>query len=526
MKVTSVLEMRNLDNRAVKEYGIPELILMENAGNSIFHLIQNEIKIMDKKFLILCGPGNNGGDGMVLARKIFSNKGNVKLTLLSDEVNLQGITKKNYEILKKTKIDIKNKPSLKSIKSLINKSDVIVDGMLGTGLKGNIKGLYKDVIQFLNESNKTVICVDIPSGINGDTGEVMGSAVKSNFTVTFGLPKIGNLLYPGAYHCGRLIVSHISFPPSLYEDNSLKISINELIPLKERGKDTHKGSFGKSLFISGSRKYLGAPYFSAFAFLKAGGGLSYLATPKSISSFIARKGREMVLIPLEETEAGSISLKNKRELIKFVENVDFVVLGPGLSLNDETCKLVCELTHKIKKPLLLDGDGLTAIKDNLNIIKKRKYPTILTPHPGEFGRLINKSVEEIKKNRIKFVQNYTKELKSIIVLKGAHSLVGFPNRRVFINMTGNPGMATAGSGDVLTGTIAALYGIFQSQKESEPLESATRMGVLIHGFAGDLVTKEIGEDGLVAGDILNFIPKAMKIYRENPKEIPDSIQVI
>lgn len=526
MKVASVSEMRNLDSRAVKEYGIAELILMENAGNSVFFQIQNEFKIKDKKFLILCGQGNNGGDGMVLARKIFSNKGDVKLILLSDEVKLQGITKKNYEILKKTKIDIKNEPSLKNIKSLINKSDIIVDGMLGTGLKGNIKGLYKDVIHFLNESNKTIVSIDIPSGINGDTGEVMGSAVRSNFTVTFGLPKIGNLLYPGAYHCGRLIVSHISFPPSLYEDNSLKISINEVIPLKERCEDTHKGSFGKSLFISGSRKYLGAPYFSAFSFLKAGGGLSYLATPKSISSFIARKGREIVLIPLEETESGSISLNNKKELIKFVENVDFVVIGPGLSLDDKTCKLVCELVDKIKKPLLIDGDGLTAIKDELNIIKNRKHPTILTPHPGEFGRLINKSIEEIKKNRIKLVQNYTKELKSIIVLKGAHSLIGFPDGRVFINMTGNPGMATAGSGDVLTGTIAALYGIFQSQKNLSPIDSAVKMGVLIHGFAGDLAIREVGVDGLVAGDILKFIPKAMKIYRKNPEEIPDSITVI
>lgn len=526
MKVTSVSEMKKLDIRAVEEYGIAELILMENAGNSIFYVIKNEFKIKNKKFLILCGQGNNGGDGMVLARKILSNKGDVKLILVSDEKKLKGITRKNYEILKKTKIDIQNKPSLKNIKSLINKSDIIVDGLLGTGLKGNLKGLYKDVIHLLNKSNKTVVSIDIPSGINGDTGDVMCIAVRSNLTVTFGLPKIGNLLYPGAYYCGKLIVSHISFPPSLYEDNSLKISINELIPLKERGKDTHKGSFGKSLFISGSRKYLGAPYFSAFSFLKAGGGLSYLGTPKSISSFIARKGRELVLIPLEETDSGSISLNNKKELIKFTESVDFIVLGPGLSLDDETCKLVCELTDKIKKPLLIDGDGLTAIKDDLNIIKKRKFPTILTPHPGEFGRLINKSIDEIKKNRIRLIQNYTKELKSIIVLKGAHSLIGFPDGRVFINLTGNPGMATAGSGDVLTGTIAALFGIFRSQKESTPLDSAVRMGVLIHGFAGDLSSRKVGEDGLVAEDILKFIPKAMKIYRENPEEIPDSIRVI
>lgn len=526
MKVTSVSEMKSLDNRAVKEYGIPELILMENAGNSVFYVIQKEFGIKDKKFLILCGSGNNGGDGMVVGRKILSNGGKVVLVLLSDEVNLKGITKKNYEILRNSGIEIRNKPHLKNIESLIKESDIIVDGMLGTGLRGNLEGTYREVIQLVNNSDKPIVSIDIPSGVNGDTGEIMGEALKSDFTITFGLPKIGNVLYPGAECCGKLIVSHISFPPTLYEDNSLKISINELIPLKERGKDTHKGSFGKVLFISGSKKYLGAPYFSAQSFLKAGGGLSYLATPKSISSFIASKGSEIVLFPQEETGSGSISYNNKRELLNFIDNVDFVVLGPGLSLENETCKLVRELGDKIKKPLLIDGDGLTALKDHLSIVKNRKYPTILTPHPGEFGRLINKNIEEIKKNRIKIIMDSAKEYDCIIVLKGAHSLIGCPDGRIFVNITGNPGMATAGSGDVLTGTIAALFGIFQNQKETSALEYGIRMGVLIHGYSGDLASKEIGEDGIIAGDILRHVPKAMKIYRENPEEIPDSISVI
>lgn len=526
MKVTTVSEMKSLDQRAVKEFGIPELILMENAGNSVFYVIQKELGIKGKKFVVLCGSGNNGGDGMVVARKIYSNGGNVTLILLSDKKNLKGITKKNYEILSNIGIDILNKPSFKDIKKKVKESDIIVDGMLGTGLKGDLRGLYREVILLVNSAKKTVVSIDIPSGINGDTGEIMGIGVRSDLTITFGLPKIGNLVYPGYEHCGKLFVSHISFPPSHYEDDSLKISINEPIPLKERGKDTNKGSFGKALFISGSKKYLGAPYFSALSFLKAGGGLSYLATPKSISSFIANKGSEIVFLPQEETDSGSISYDNKKELLEFSETVDFVIVGPGLSLGNETQRLVRELADKIKKPLLIDGDGLTAIKDSLNIIKNRALPTILTPHPGEFARLIDKSIEEIKRNRIKIVRDSAKKYNCIIVLKGAHSLIGYPDERIFINMTGNPGMATAGSGDVLTGTIAALFGLFKNKEQTVSIEEAVRMGVLIHGFAGDLASIEIGEDGVIAGDILKSLPPAMKIYRNNPDNIIKNISII
>jgi NAD(P)H-hydrate epimerase len=526
MKIAKVQEMKNLDRRAVIEFGIPEILLMENAGNAVFFAIQNEIGVKGKKFLIICGSGNNGGDGMVVARKLHSNGGFVTLILLSDEEKLSGITKENYEIASRIGIEILKTPSIKEIGNIIKESDVIVDGILGTGLSGKVKGIYKEVIQLLNNSTKRVVSIDIPSGINGDTGEIMGVAVKSNWTVTFGLPKIGNIEYPGFEYCGKLFISHISFPPSLYEDNSLKVSINEPILLPRREKDTHKGSFGKVLFIAGSRNYLGAPYFAALSFLKAGGGLSYLATPKSISSFIANRGSEIVLIPGEETRSGSIAINNLDELLEFSEKVDFVVVGPGLSLDEETKELVLQLTQMIEKPLLLDGDGITAIKGHLDIVKDRNNPTILTPHPVEFGRLINKGTDEIKKNRIDIVQSAAKVFDCILVLKGAHSLIGYPDGGAFINMTGNPGMATAGSGDVLTGTIAALYGILHNAKEKMAVDKAVRLGVLIHGLAGDLASTEIGEDGVIAGDILRFLPEAMDIYRNNPEEIDIIPEVI
>ncbi|GAH68260.1 unnamed protein product, partial [marine sediment metagenome] len=266
--------------------------------------------------------------------------------------------------------------------------------------------------------------MDIPSGINGNTGEVMGIAVKAAYTTTFGLPKIGNMLYPGYEHCGKLYVSHISFPPSLYNADSIKVEVNNPVELPQRNKNAHKGDFGEVLFIAGASSYLGAPYFSALSFLKAGGGYSRLATPKSISSFLANKGSEIIFVPQKETPSGSIALENKDELLKLSEKVDMVVIGPGVSLNEETQELVRELASEIQKPLLIDGDGITAIARDTEIIKKRKAKTILTPHHGEMSRITKMEIGEINKNRIEVLQRTAKELNAIIVLKGAHSLIG------------------------------------------------------------------------------------------------------
>ena len=294
----------------------------------------------------------------------------------------------------------------------------------------------------------------------------------------------------------------------MQDSDHLKIATNDPKPIPARNKDTHKGSYGKVLFLAGSSNYLGAPYFAALSFLKAGGGLSYLATPASLAAFIGNKGSEIVFVPLKSTNSGSISLENKQQLLQFSENVDMVVIGPGLSLNNETQTLVRELSAEIRKPLLIDGDGITAIANDWECIKKRKAPTILTPHLGEMARIVGQNIEDISNNKINVLQNTAQELNAMIVLKGAHSLIGYPDKRVFINLSGNPGMATAGSGDVLTGTIAAMFGL------GFPIENAVRMGVFMHGFSGDLAAKDKGEDGLIASDIMDQLPASLKIYRE------------
>ena len=517
MKVSRVDEMRNLDRRATEEFGITQDLLMENAGQAVYFVILKEFGIRNRKFAVFCGIGNNGGDGLVVARKIHSNGGEATIFLLGDEAKFTGAAKRNFEIVSKVPIEISKISSIDSIKSAVLHSDAIVDAIFGTGLDREISGIYKDVIQMINESKKTVFSVDIPSGINGDTGEEMGTAVKADYTITFGLPKIGNMLYPGYDHCGKLYGSHISFPPSLYTSDSIKVEINSPIELPKRDKNAHKGSFGEVLFIAGASSYFGAPYFSALSFLKAGGGYSRLAAPISISPFLATKGSEIVFVPQKETPSGSIALENKDELLELSERVDMVVMGPGLSLNEETQELVRELASKIKKPLLIDGDGITAISTNMEIIKKRKSETILTPHLGEMSRITKMEISEISKNKIEVLQRTAKEFDAMIVLKGAHSLIGYPDKPVFINLSGNPGMATAGSGDVLTGAIAAMFGL------GLPLGYAVRTGVFIHGFSGDLAAKDKGEDGITAQDIMDYLPATMKRYREDFHKISENL---
>lgn len=509
MKIAHVLEMRQLDKQASEQYGIAEELLMENAGEAAYFTILKNSGIQGKKFVIFCGGGNNGGDGFVVARKLHSNGGKVTVFLLGMSSKFKGAAKLNYDIAVKLNLDIQPVKEIPPVKTTVAHCDVIVDAIFGTGLTRKVSGNYKEIIELINASQKPVYSLDIPSGVHGDTGQIMGTAVQAHHTIAFGLPKIGNLLYPGFELGGRLHVTHISFPPSMTESDSLKIAANELAPLPPRNPDGHKGRFGKVLFIAGSANYLGAPYFAAQSFLKAGGGLAFLAAPETVTPFIAAEGHEIIFVPQKATPAGSLRKINLSSLLEFSQKADMVVMGPGLSLHEETQSLVQSFATEIDKPLLLDGDGLTAAAANLTCIKNRSAATILTPHIGEMARITQKTVAEISADKITILQNSTQNLNAVIVLKGAHSLIGLPDGQVFVNLSGNAGMATAGSGDVLTGTIAALYGL------GLPLQQAVCCGVFVHGYAGDLAAQTLGEDGMVASDILAHLPAAMKNYRSN-----------
>jgi NAD(P)H-hydrate epimerase len=478
----------------------------------VYSVLLNEFGIKGRRFLVFCGLGNNGGDGFVVARKIHSNGGAVKVFVLGDPARFQGAAKINCDIVSRLPIQVQQIESIETVETDVAHCDAIVDAILGTGITRDVEGLYRDVIECINRSGKTVFSVDIPSGIHGDTGQVMGTAVRADHTVTFGLPKIGNMLFPGYELGGRLYVSHISFPPSMTAADSLKVAINHALQLPPRSKNAHKGSLGQVLFIAGAAGYYGAPYFAALSFLRAGGGYSRLAAPRSITPFIANKGSEIVFLPQDETSAGSIALENKSALLELSRRMDMVVLGPGLSLEAETQQLARELAAEIEKPLLIDGDGITAIRQDTQMIKNRKAETILTPHLGEMARITGMDVSEIDTSKVDVLQHTARALKATVVLKGAHSLIGYPDERVFINMSGNPGMATAGSGDVLAGTIAAMFGLGLS------LQDAVRQGVFVHGLAGDLAADDKGEDGITAQDILDYLPPAVRAVREGLDE--------
>jgi NAD(P)H-hydrate epimerase len=513
MKVCRSAEMRQMDKQATSKYKIPPEILMENAGEAVYTVIQKEFGIEGKKFAVLCGPGNNGGDGLVIARLLHSRGGEVTVLLLADKAKYQGAAKLNLEILEKYPVEIKIITSVKQITKVLEETDIIVDALLGTGLDRPVSGLLCQAITAVNTSGKKVIAVDIPSGISGDNGQPMGCAVQADITVTFGLPKIGNLLYPG-YACGgKLFVSHISFPRPLFESDDIKVEIAPPVRLPERKPDTNKMDYGPALVIAGAANYYWAPHASAYSFMKSGGGYVYLACPKSMAASIARKGRVIVIQPQAETAAGSIALSNKDNLLKLAERVKMVIIGPGMSLNAETQELVRLLITKIDRPLLIDADGLTALAGHAEIVKKRKSPTILTPHMGEMARITGLDKAEIEKDKVGVLQTAAQKLNAYIVLKGAHSLTGCPDGRVFINYSGDTegksGMATAGSGDVLNGTIAAIFCLGLN------IEDAVKTGVFIHGLSGDLAAKKKGPDGMTAEDVLNTLPDAVKYYREN-----------
>ncbi len=513
MKVCTVEEMRAMDRTAIGTYGIPGEILMENAGEAVYFVILSELGVAGKRFLILAGGGHNGGDGLVTARKLNSSGGQVQVLLLSDPSKYDDAPRLHLAMVEKAGLSLAVKPPVEGIRDAIGRCDVIVDAMLGTGISREVGGVYREVIEAVNASGKPVVAIDIPSGVDGNTGRIWGTAIKADFTVTFGAPKRGNLLYPGAAWGGRLFVCRISFPPQLSGRDEVTVEINQPAPLPPRRPDGHKGSFGDALFVAGASGYFGAPAFSALAMLKAGGGYARLAAPRSVVPHLAAIAPEIVYAPQPETLAGTLSLEGFDGLVQLAQKVDFVVVGPGLSLDDETQQLARRLVQSVERPLLMDGDGLTAIAMETDIVLRRTAPTILTPHLGEMARLTGRTIADIAADPIPILQETTAGLDAFIVLKGAHSLIGTPDGRVFINVSGNSALATAGSGDVLTGTIAAMSGL------GLDVEAAVKAGVFLHGLAGDLAAGASGADGVTARTVLETLPRAVASYRTGYEEL-------
>lgn len=507
MKVSSVAQMRQMDRMAIEQEGIPELLLMESAGLASMQVMARHYaargSFAGQRWLVLCGVGNNGGDGLVVARHLCSRGASVQILLLGDSSRFGEAAATNLAIVQRMALPIEQVTAVSVVQAQLSCCDGVVDALLGTGISRPVEGLLAQVIEAVNDSGKPVVSLDIASGVNGDAGRVMGCAIRAERTVTFGLPKMGNLLYPGFALGGQLSVSHIGFPPRLYTSDALQVATNDPVVLPPRNVEGHKGTFGDTLVIAGAGSYYGAPYFSAAASMKAGGGYTRLATPASVVPVVAARASELVFLPQAETSERSLAHRSQAHLLEFAAKMDFVVLGPGTSTHGETQALLRELITAIDKPLLIDGDGITAVSGRPELLRERKAPTVLTPHMREFTRLTGLEMAIVEQDRVAALRKACEELRSVIVMKGAHSLIGYPDGRVTINLSGNSGMATAGSGDVLTGTIAGMAGL------GLPFDEAVRMGVFVHGLAGDIAAAKVGEDGMTAQDILEALPSAV-----------------
>lgn len=520
MKIVSSEQMRVLDNKAISE-GTAGIELMERAGTGLVAVLQKEITdIVKKKVVVFVGKGNNGGDGLVVARKLKGLRDQVRVILLAEEEEMREDTKTNLTRARGADIDIipLKDLSTEKIKEEIFRSDIIVDAIFGTGFSGVIGDMAKDTIEAINNSKKYVVACDIPSGVNGNTGEVEGPCVDSDLTVTFAYPKKGLFLYPGYRFVGNIRAVDIGIKdeesPSRW--NMLTSSeIKEILP--KRRKDAHKKSFGHVLILAGSSGMTGAATLACQGALKVGAGLVTLGIPESLNTIMEVKITEAMTLPLPETEEKSLRAKGVGEILDFIERrkVDVLVIGPGLSTNRSTGKLVKKILKKVDLPCILDADGINLLASEATLAKA-KAKIIITPHPGELGRLLGKKAEEIQRERIRHAFQFSEENNLVCVLKGYQTVVT-KGEDVFINPLGNPGMASGGSGDVLSGMIGGLVGqlrLLETEKKNSLL-SAAICGVYLHSLAGDLARREKGEMSLIASDIVEKIPGAVREVLEN-----------
>lgn len=504
--VVTAQEMAFLDNMTVEESGIPGLILMENAGRGIAEIVFKKLgDPADKCIHIFCGPGNNGGDGYVVARWLINHRAKVSVFLLADPEKITGDALAHLQILRALGHEpfrIKSAADLPS-----EKSDVIVDAMLGTGVQGRLKELYACVVEHINAQKALIIAVDIPTGVNADNGAVIGEAVRADVTATLALLKRGLLFTPGREYCGKVKIVDISMPLVLIEKNHPQVywveaeDVRPLLP--KRSPNAHKNQCGQVALVAGSRGFTGAAALAGEASLRAGAGLSYLLIPADLTAVMEAKLTEVITVPMPDND-GYLSISSLPLILEQVEHKTAVALGPGLGRQPVACELVRQLLQTLAKPLVLDADGLNACVGQTHLFREYNGELILTPHVGELSRLIGLSTSEIASDCIQIAKKYAVEWQCTLVLKGGPTVTACADGRVCVNSTGNAGMATAGTGDVLAGIIVGLLAQGLSTTD------AAVAGVYVHGLAGNLAKKRCGELGMIAGDVLRQLPYALR----------------
>jgi ADP-dependent NAD(P)H-hydrate dehydratase / NAD(P)H-hydrate epimerase len=512
LAIVTTKEMQELDRRATAEYGIPSLLLMEHAGGETAREMGAAFPALSRgRALVLCGRGNNGGDGFVVARHLLGRGIRVETFLLARREDVKGDARVNLEILEKlgaSPREIGAATELGAIQERIVSADVVVDALLGTGARGPVDGLFAQAIEIVNRAGRPVVAVDVPSGLIADSPETAGPAIRATLTVTFALPKACLLLYPAAAYAGSVRVADIGIPQALSRDPKLAVGLLEAadvataFPLRDPA--AHKGTFGHVLVIAGSVGKTGAAALCALAAQRVGAGLVTLAVPESLNDILEVKLTEVMTAPLPETHARTISGDALKPLRALAEGKSAVAIGPGLTTHPSTRQLVCDLLTTLGLPMVVDADGINALEGRSDLLARAAGPVILTPHPGELSRLLGAERDELLPRRIAMARRVATDHHVTLVLKMARSLIADPAGEVAIVPTGNPGMATGGTGDVLTGLIAGLLarGIAPGP--------AARAGAYVHGLAGDIAAARMGQEAMLAGDLLDCLPEAIR----------------
>jgi ADP-dependent NAD(P)H-hydrate dehydratase / NAD(P)H-hydrate epimerase len=509
MLLVTASEMRELDRRAIQDLGIPSLVLMENAGRTTYQILRREFPVIQGEVAVVAGRGNNGGDGFVVARYLANAGIPGAVFLLGQRDQVGGDARVNLDILSHLGVEIKEvftDADLNPVIHRLAKAGLIVDALLGTGLNSPVEGLMAALIERLNHLRAPVLAVDIPTGLSSDTGEVLGVALKAQVTVTFGWPKLGQIMPPGRDYVGRLWQVDISIPPSLAQEAPLALAqaqdLRGLLPA--RSFASNKGTYGHLLVLAGSEGKTGAATLSSEAALRAGAGLVTLGIPASLNDILEVKLTEVMTVPLPEVVGIRALGKTALAPIKdFLGEKFTLAIGPGLGTHPETRELVCRLVHDLPHPMVIDADGVNNLSADTSCLEGAAGPRILTPHPGEMARLVRLSVAEVQARRLDIARETAARFGITLVLKGAQTLVAAPDGRVSLNPTGNPALASGGTGDVLTG----LIGGFLAQGLT-PWDAA-RLGVYLHGLAADIFVSRHGPRGMIAGDLLRIFPDVL-----------------
>ncbi len=511
MRVLNTQQMREADRRTIDEIGIPSIVLMENAGRQAVAAMEAAFEdLADSHVGVLCGRGSNGGDGFVVARTLIQRGIETSVFLLGSVAEVRGDARINLEVLGRiglTVVEITSAQEWELHFSEMSECDLLVDAILGTGFHGQLSGLLETVVADVNGLGVPVVAIDLPTGLSADTHEVDGEAIDATMTVTLAAPKLPLILPPGDAHGGDLVIADIGIPlPVLDEVEGPHIEIltredmRDLVPA--RAAESHKGDFGRVLVVAGSFGRAGAAHLAAIGALRSGAGLVTIATPRSCLPMVAAMAPEYMTEPLDETPAGTVDFPALERVLEIT--ADIIAVGPGLGQSPGTAAFVQGLVERAGVPLVLDADALNAFAGDPDRLTGRDgVDVVITPHPGEMARLLNISVEALQRDRLQHAMAFAESHRVHVVLKGHRTIIAGPDGRAFINLTGNSGMATGGTGDLLTGMIAAWFA------QLLDAEAACKLAVYLHGSAGDLAEADEGDVALIAGDIAGRLGDAV-----------------